>query len=207
MSAIVDNFNIIAGLLPEKADKDTFWVIRIIGRKKDNPDLSKNSKCYKAYTVQSRSELLDLYGKIIECAVKNRARAYFNPNARSWRKVALSTLKRIAEYISYENYSAVQFAADRCLDEGAAPENKKKWIIDIDDPDKQYNPVVKALGIVKANIVAEVPTVNGMHIITEPFNHENFWNMWESNKRIERPDIKTNNPTLLYYNRIWDNEE
>lgn len=204
MSAIVDNFNTIAGLLPEKADKDTFWVIRIIGRKKDNPDLSKNSKCYKAYTVQSRSELLDLYGKIIECAVKNRARAYFNPNARSWRKVALSTLKRIADYISCENYSAVQFAADRCLDEGAAPENKKKWIIDIDSP-TQYDPTKYALGIVKANIVAEVPTVNGMHIITEPFNHENFWNMWDD--EIDRPDIKTNNPTLLYYNRIWDNEE
>ena len=30
-----------------------------------NPDLPKNSKCYKAYTVQSRSELLDLRDKIV----------------------------------------------------------------------------------------------------------------------------------------------
>jgi len=203
MKALVDNFDLIASMLPEKADKDTFWVIRVIGRKKDNPDLEKNSKCYKAYTVQSKSELMGLKGKIIACAVENRARAYFNPNARSWRKVALSTLKRIADYISCENYSAVQFAADRCLDEGAAPENKKKWIIDIDSP-TQYNPTKNVLRIVKANIVAEIPTVNGMHIITEPFNHENFWNMWRSYDGIDSPEIKTNNPTLLYYNRIWE---
>ena len=38
MKALVDNFDLIASLLPEKADEDTFWVIRIIKRKKDNPD-------------------------------------------------------------------------------------------------------------------------------------------------------------------------
>lgn len=204
MSAIVDNFNTIADLLPEKADKDTFWVIRIIGRKKDNPDLSKNSKCYKAYTVQSRSELLDLYGKIIECAVKNRARAYFNPNARSWRKVALSTLKRIADYISCENYSAVQFAADRCLDEGAAKDHKKIWVIDLDKPSQEE--VTKSiLKHISVPVIAEVQTPHGKHLLTHPFDPNGLWPMWP--REVERPEIKKNNPTLLYYNSVWDTEE
>lgn len=204
MSAIVDNFNTIADLLPEKADKDTFWVIRIIGRKKDNPDLSKNSKCYKSYTVQSRSELLDLYGKIIECAVKNRARAYFNPNARSWRKVALATLKRTAEYIASEDYSSVMFAADRCLDEGAAKDHKKIWVIDIDDK-AQSIVIHRRLESLKIPIIAEVPTVHGKHLLVNPFNPEELRKIW--NEEVEFPEIKKNNPTLLYYNRIWDNEE
>lgn len=204
MSAIVDNFNTIAGLLPEKADKDTFWVIRIIGRKKDNPDLPKNSKFYKAYTVQSRSELLDLYGKIIECAVKNRARAYFNPNARSWRKVALATLKRTAEYIASEDYSSVMFAADRCLDEGAAKDHKKIWVIDIDDKAQEIV-IQHRLEFLKIPVITEIPTVHGKHLLVNPFNPEDLRKVW--NEEVEFPEIKKNNPTLLYYNRIWDDEE
>ena len=204
MSAIVDNFNIIAALLPEKADKDTFWVIRIIGRKKDNPDLPKNSNCYKAYTVQSRSELLDLYGKIIECAVKNRARAYFNPNARSWRKVALATLKRTAEYIASEDYSSVMFAADRCLDEGAAKDHKKIWVIDLDEQ-KQEEVTKSILKRMLVPVIAEVPTLHGKHLLTHPFNPNDMWNLWHYD--VERPEIKKNNPTLLYYNRIWDDNQ
>lgn len=204
MSAIVDNFNTIAGLLPEKADKDTFWVIRIIGRKKDNPDLSKNSKFYKAYTVQSKSELLDLYGKIIECAVKNRARAYFNPNARSWRKVALATLKRTAEYIASEDYSSVMFAADRCLDEGAAKDHKKIWVIDIDDKAQEIV-IQHRLEFLKIPVITEIPTVHGKHLLVNPFNPEELRLVW--NEDVEFPEIKKNNPTLLYYNRIWDDGE
>jgi len=204
MSTIVDNFNIIADLLPEKADKDTFWVIRIIERKKDNPDLSKNSKCYKTYTVQSRSELLDLYGKIIDTAVKNRARAYFNPNARSWRKVALATLKRTAEYIASEDYSSVMVAADRCLDEGAAKDHKKIWVIDLDKPSQEE--VTKSiLKYISVPVIAEVQTPHGKHLLTHPFDPNGLWRVWP--REVERPEIKKNNPTLLYYNRIWDGEE
>lgn len=204
MSAIVDNFNTIAALLPEKPDKDTFWVIRIIGRKKDNPDLSKNSKCYKTYTVRSKSELLDLYGKITESAVKNRARAYFNPNARSWRKVALATLKRTAEYIASEDYSSVVFAAERCLDEGAAKDHKKIWAIDLDEQ-KQEEVTKSILKHMSVPAIAEVPTVHGKHLLTHPFNPNDMWNRWHYD--AERPEIKKNNPTLLYYNRIWDDDQ
>lgn len=205
MNAIVDNFNTIAALLPEKAwDKDTFWVIRIIGRKKDNPELSKNSKFYKAYTVQSRSELLDLRDKIVECALQNGARAYFNPNARSWRKVALATLKRTVEYIASEDYSSVVFAADRCLDEGAAPGYTKIWVIDLDEQ-KQEEVTKSILKRMSVPVITEVPTLHGKHLLTHPFNPNDMWNLWHYD--VERPEIKKNNPTLLYFNSIWDDDQ
>lgn len=196
MTAIVDNFNIIAGLLPEKADNDTFWVIRIIGRRKDNPDLSKNSKCYKTYTVQSRSELLYLYDEIVENAVNNRARAYFNPNARSWRKVAMATLKKTAEYIASEDYSSVLLAAERCLDRGAPKGYKKIWVIDTDDP-QQYTTTKALLDAIEIPVIAEVPTVNGVHLLVKPFNLEDFAAMWYYSE--PSPEIKRNGHTLLYY--------
>lgn len=202
-SATVDNFDLIASLLPEKADSDTFWVIRIISRKKDNPDLSKNSKFHKAYTVQRREELLDLSGKIIECAANNRARAYFNPNARSWRKVALATLKKMAEYIASEDYKSVTVAADRCLDEGAAKDYKKIWVIDLDEQ-KQEEVTKSILKRMSVPVIAEIPTVHGKHLLTHPFNPNDMWDLWHYD--AERPEIKKNNPTLLYYNRLWDDE-
>jgi len=201
--ATVDNFDLIANLLPEKADSDIFWVIRIISRKKDNPDLSKNSKFHKAYTVQSREELLDLSEKIIECAAHNRARAYFNPNARSWKKVALATLKKIAEYIASEDYKAVTVAADRCLDEGAAPGYTKIWVIDIDDEEQEIV-AKRRLKHIKIPVIAEIPTVHGKHLLVNPFNPEELRKTW--NEDVEFPEIKKNNPTLLYYNRLWDDE-
>ena len=202
-SAAVDNFDLIANLLPEKADSDTFWVIRIIGRKKDNPDLSKNSKFYKAYTVQSREELLDLSEKIIECAAHNSARAYFNPNARSWRKVALATLKKMAEYIASEDYKSVTVAADRCLDEGAAKDYKKIWVIDLDEQ-KQEDVTKSILKRMSVPVIAEIPTIHGKHFLTHPFNPNDMWELWHYD--VERPEIKKNNPTLLYFNRVWDDE-
>lgn len=204
MKALIDNFNLIASMLPEETDKDTFWVIRVIGRKKDNPDLSKNSKVYKAYTVQSKSKLMELKGKIITCAVENRARAYFNPNARSWRKVALATLKRTAEYIATEDYKSVMVAADRCLDEGAAPGYTKIWVIDLDEQ-KQEDVTKSILKRMSVPVIAEILTPHGKHLLTHPFNPNDMWEMWHYD--VERPEIKKNNPTLLYYNRIWDDDE
>ena len=204
MKAVVDNFDLIASLLPEKADEDPFWVIRIIGRKKDNPNLPKNSKFYKAYTVQSRDELIELKGKIIECAAKNFARAYFNPNARSWKKVAMATLKRIADYIAGGDYKSVQFAADRSLDEGAAPGRSKIWVIDLDEP-KQEEVTKSILKRMSVPVIAEVPTVSGKHLLVHPFNPNDLWELWHYD--AERPEIKKNNPTLLYFNRVWDDDD
>lgn len=204
MKALIENFDLIASMLPEETDKDTFWVIRIIKRKKDNPDLSKNSKFIKSYTVQSRSELLDLRDKIVECVLQNGARAYFNPNARSWKKVAMATLKRIADYIACEDYRSVQLAADRSLDEGAAPGYTKIWVIDLDEQ-KQEDVTKSILKLMSVPVIAEVPTLHGKHLLTHPFNPNDMWEMWHYD--VERPEIKKNNPTLLYYNSIWDDDD
>lgn len=205
MNVVVDNFEIIKSLLPDKPEPDVFWVVRIIGRKKDIPTLHKNSVFYKAYTVQCKNELDELKEKIVEYAVKNKARAYFNPNARSWRRVALSTLKKIATYIDCENYSAVVNAADSSLDEGAATGHTKIWVIDIDESLQEIE-TKRTLEHIGVGIVAEIPTVSGKHFLVHPFNPEDFWKHWNSNSDVEHPEIKKNNPTLLYFNMV-DNDD
>ncbi|MBO7441671.1 MAG: hypothetical protein J6T83_01220 [Paludibacteraceae bacterium] len=204
MRELVDNFKQIKDLLPSEPAPDTFWVIRVISRRKDNPDLCKNSKFVKSYTVQCKDDLDKLRGSIIESCQKYNARGYFDPNARSWRKVALATLKRTAEYIASENYSSVMFAADRCLDQGAAPGYTKIWVIDLDEQ-KQEDVTKSILKRMSVPVIAEVPTPNGKHLLTHPFNLNDMWYRWHYD--AERPEIKKNNHTLLYFNKMLDNEE
>ena len=69
MKRVTDNFKLLRELLPETPDSDTFWSIRIIGRKKDNPSLEKNSKLYKSYTVACAADLDALAPKIAKCSI------------------------------------------------------------------------------------------------------------------------------------------
>ena len=109
----------------------------------------------------------------------------------------------MAEYIASEDYKSVTVAADRCLDEGAAPGYTKIWVIDLDEQ-KQEDVTKSILKRMSVPIIAEVPTLHGKHLLTHPFNPNDMWDLWHYD--VERPEIKKNNPTLLYYNRLWDDE-
>lgn len=87
---------------------------------------------------------------------------------------------------------------------------QKRWIIDVDEPeidvlmtdfiDFNCLPLVKTtengstVPYIKSKIIASIPTKNGWHLITTPFNMQQFKN--------EFPDVDTqkNNPTVCYFN-------
>jgi len=95
-------------------------------------------------------------------------------------------------------------AADRCLDEGAAKDHKKIWVIDLDEQ-KQEEVTKSILKRMSVPVIAEVPTLHGKHLLTHPFNPNDMWDLWHYD--VERPEIKKNNPSLLYFNRIWDDDQ
>ena len=49
-------------------------------------------------------------------------------------------------------------------------------------------------------VVARIPTKSGFHLITYPFNLQEFNNYWKEGefKNIPVPEIKKNHITLLY---------
>jgi hypothetical protein len=101
-----------------------------------------------------------------------------------------NTVERL-ETKSHSPYSLVSSAHDSCNGHGT-----KRWIVDVDDlsinKGDLYTAINNCQSGVQVNVIAEIPTKNGYHIITNPFNLS----------QIQLPDgveIKKNNSTLLYW--------
>jgi hypothetical protein len=87
---------------------------------------------------------------------------------------------------------------------------QKRWIIDVDEPEIDVlmtdfieyhcDPIsdcVKEYGIlptIYSKIIAAIPTKSGWHLITKPFNMQQF------KTKFPAVDLQKNNPTVLYFN-------
>jgi hypothetical protein len=79
-------------------------------------------------------------------------------------------------------------------------EKPKRWVIDTDGYTPEKIQMMKTLIAELGGIVIEsIPTINGMHLITNPFNTQESGKMWMKDSTMNIPDIQKNNPTLLYY--------
>lgn len=211
MREIVDNFELIGKtFLPDSVyNYDAFWNIKIIKRRKENPDLEKNSKMLKTYQVQSYPELQELKPHILKHCIDNNARAYINLNAKSYKKLAYQSLKAIADIIAEERYKDIKKVIDQTIGSGSNMKLQaswmKNWVVDVDSFDKEFIDKVKEL--IESSMVSdrmivkcEIPTVNGVHIITSPFNCKKFSDDFRIfMPGVEVPEIKKDQPTLLFY--------
>jgi len=209
MKVLVDNFIQLGDLMPLTSnDPDMFWVVRIIKRKKENPDLGKNSKSLKLYHIKDRTELWEMKEKITKYAREHNARAYFNPNPKSWKKVSIQAMKELANIIEQEDYQRSWKVIDKVIDSGCNYGSDKIWVVDLDDFTvseidhimKLIRNVVKAYDekyTIKDPIIAKIPTIHGHHLLTVPFNVQMFEEYYVLPGQL--PEIKKNNPTLLYY--------
>jgi hypothetical protein len=130
------------------------------------------------------------------------ARAYIHLNRRKWSKIALECLRHNAELIANEQYDGIKSSFETIIGRNnCEPRESKTWIIDIDMND--YN-VLNKIGTILNNIkpieedkwIETIPTKNGFHMITRPFNRAEFAKYMQLQGDI--PDIHTDNPTILY---------
>lgn len=71
----------------------------------------------------------------------------------------------------------------------------KTWIIDVDDKEFNFNEaeiLINECQPIGNKIITKIPTKNGYHVITKPFDLRNF------NTVYSELDIHKNNPTILY---------
>lgn len=192
---MVNNFKLIRSLLAFESEGD-FYFLQVLKRRKDNPSLSKDVKLINNYFIYSLEQFDGLEEHIInECNINN-ARAYIRLNVRNSKKIALQTLKKITDLIICEDYKAVKTAYISACGEFHSDKNKK-WIIDVDnlsiDIDSLKNDLYKLQKETgKEPILIQIPTKNGIHIITHPFNLQEF------KKQYSLIDIHKDNPTILY---------
>lgn len=212
---MTDNFNryrefiSLLGGIPdtnEKGNLDKYYVIELMRRGKDNPDLPAANYHFKNYYIYSWRDL-DRYEEEIKniCTLLN-LRAYCSVNYKLMSQVSLDTLAESARRIAAHDYKKFYNIFESCS--GKFVDNKNNlWVVDVDDiklSDEKDCCKVKILSTFinnmesghKVNVIYTMPTKSGVHLITHPFNLQKFNQEW--NKALLSVDIKKNHLTLLY---------
>jgi hypothetical protein len=200
---MVNNFEQIKNILTWET-KDDFYFLQIIQRKKDATDemkvsgCSNNSRLVKAYYVKSLDHLNFITPEVIQLCKVFNARAGINLNKRSFEKSALQNLKLVTDNIINKNYDKVYKTYSSAVGKFSHDSNKK-WIIDLDGDDENsfdyvynMNEVIYNIEPIGEKTICRVPSKNGSHLITSPFNLQKF------KKEYPQTDVQKNNPTNLY---------
>ena len=196
---MINNFKQITELL-EFGSRDDFYFLQIIQRKKDNPNVkgtNNNSRVIKTYYIHSIEYLLEKEEEIINICNLFNARAGINLNRRSYKKCALQTARLILDQIANQDDNHAMNAFNSVCGR-YSNENDKKWIIDVDYPEKdelnlQAGGMAMLLTPIQPKgekVITKINTKNGFHLITTPFNIEEF------RKLFPDLDIHKNNQTI-----------
>ena len=219
----VDNFDIISRLL-DFDDKDDFYFLQIIQRKKDGnqvPSANNGYRTIKTYYIRSIEDFYRRKPAIIQLCEQNNARAYINLNVRNAKEVALTAAKAYIDLAREDRCEQGHRVYEHAC--GVTPKMgvKKKWIVDVDDLTKEQvhiicekicecrsaYPMQNPDPEIFDNIIVEIPTAHGVHIITHGFDVGRFREILEQTTSItltkeqikEIATVKKDNPTLLYF--------
>lgn len=191
---MVDNINLILPFLKFES-KDDFYYLQILQRKKENPEIGSNSRVIKNYYIKSEQYLLDRYDEIKKLCEVFNARAMIRLNKRSFEKVSFKAMINIANTMSNREYEFIKASYDRACGLGHN-DSKKKWILDIDSIDEEFDRKIQLfINNIEPNgskILGNFKSKNGHHLITKPFDLQEFKNYY--------PEIEVHkdNPTNLY---------
>lgn len=199
---MVDNFDKIKNLLHFDDSGDTFYHLQLLKRKKEHPNLGRNSICLLTRCISSIDDLEKSKDDIVGmCEVLN-LRAYININARSFKVASLSTSVKLSRQIMQDDFKGARKAYSSAI--GALSTKKgfqKSWILDCDDMSIgdviNISKEIESIEPIGDKLIEILETKNGYHLITKPFNVSVFSDMIE-NGTIPDVDIQKNNPTILY---------
>lgn len=200
----IDNFRLISEILEWPSEKDKnqcLFFVQLLRRSKDGNSLltgNNKNRCVRSYSIRTKLELVQREEEIKALCKLTNARAYIYPAVRSWKGIAAKMTQKAVEMYMSENYSGFKYLFDSVAAQSC---ETKRWIVDLDD---EYADKTKEIEMFieeqcrpfgKTKVLAKVPTVHGMHLITAPFDCSAFGKEWPE------IDIHKNNPTLLYYFR------
>ena len=201
---MVNNINLIKPFLKFETFDD-FYILTIIKRRKENPCLDKNHMEITHYFITSIKELEKVMPDVIAICTATNSRAYINLNSRSFEMTAMYLNKKIGNILVNKDF---KFARKAYISECNSHTNQKDktWIIDFDYTDGNCSSddlykfeqakellfkLQKQTGTTP--MLEIIPTKNGVHIITRPFNVKKFKDSYPL------IDIHRDSPTLLFF--------
>lgn len=207
---MLNNLELIKPLLKFESEDD-YYFLQILQRKKDVKvgqigviGSNNSSRLIKAYFVSSIEYLDQRWDEIVKLCELFNARAMITLNKRSYRASSLQMMVQLAQSIqsnNFNNYKMWNNVAGKYQ-----PIHDKTWIIDLDGDDLTFKSnIVSAIQRSRPHgkkIIAEIPSKNGVHLITSPFDVSYF----KVNLKDEMEpygvslelEIHKNNPTNLY---------
>lgn len=194
-----DNFDKILPLLTEVWEVNTnptSFHVQVLQRKKDGHKIGNNNqiRTIAEWFIHSEQTLIRLKPAIASLCELYDARCYIAINGKTDKMVLWGIAETAMKYIKNDQMSfkgMISHVHDTCNGFG-----QKRWIIDVDDLTINKGDLYTAINNCRSghsiNTITEIPTKNGYHIITYPFDLS----------QIQLPagvEIKKNNSTLLYW--------
>lgn len=186
---MVNNFKELSNFIKKNDSNltdDNFYFCQVIRRNKDNQG---GNKTIRDFYIKDSEDLLNKQDDIIAFCEMFGARAYFNPNVKSYKKCHISVMKRMVSLIETEDYKACRglFSSAAGLVETRDTYFDKIWLIDYDHGD---NLTQIELYLAYSEILfTQLETKNGFHYLVKPFRLD----LCPFSDKIQK-----HNPTLLY---------
>ena len=188
---MVNNFELIKNFVEFDSDDD-FYLCQILKRRKENPEMLTDTINIDNFYIKSKEDFDKYAERIVEICDRNRARAYIRLNRRNYEDVAHETNFLIAGYLKNKDFKSVSKAYLSACGKSHSEKNKK-WILDLDSEHlSSLDSVKEFLFVMESILYLEVPTKNGVHLITSGFDPNKFTKIYPT---IE---IKKDQPTILY---------
>ena len=205
---MINNFDLISSLL-NFDNSDLFYHLQILRRGKDHPNLLSANRVIKTYYIDNNEKLDKIKKEIIDLCEFFGARAYINLAPKSYRKCTMQCIADMAVRAKDGDFKKIYKTWNTVVGYVKSPD--PHWIVDVDGPtdgmisefiEYECEPLRYYIEgphkIYYNKIYDYVPTKNGYHIITKPFNLEQF------KKKYPDIDVHKNNPTILYIPKSLD---
>ena len=191
---MINNFKLIKSLL-EFPNDDIYYHLQILRRGKDHPELPAANRVIKSYFICSLESLDYVEEEIKKLCEFFGARAYINLAPKSIKKTTMLQLKYLAQRAYEGDFKKIWKSWNTCA--GEIKGEEPRWVVDIDDNNVKWNYVMDDIDTLEpysidTKYITNIPTKSGWHIITTPFNLQQF------KEKYPNIDVHKNNPTLLY---------
>lgn len=197
---MVDNFNIFAPWFDNLSDQGDFYFVQVIQRKKEC-NVNSKGNTIKDYHFFDKETFLSKKKEIITLCKAFNARAYFWVNPRSCKEIQYGIIKEALEALELGTHKLFK-CVSKAIGKKRCNKYKSKWIMDFDT--KDWSLINKYLEIVYkcrpdgVKVNTFIKTINGIHVISDPFDLEQF-KQNVAIAKLDNIDIHRDNPTLLYY--------
>ena len=191
---MIDNFEIIKPLL-EFPNDDIYYHLQILRRGKDHPDMPAANRVIKSYFICSLESLDYVEEEIKKLCEFFGARAYINLAPKSIKKTTMLQLKYLAQRAYEGDFKKIWKSWNTCAGEIKGEESR--WVVDVDSFSSVIvRDIINCIHHIQPEnydkVKEVIPTKNGFHIISEPFNLQQFKEIYPD------IDVHKNNPTILY---------